>query len=147
MSIIWGIGIPIFGFIILFKNRSALDSEKTQKYFLMLYQGLKLDRYYWEFINTIRKVLLLCVTIFLSTASINLRALISTIIMITMLRLQKYLSPYKLEQNNILEFNEMTTGAFTIFATMVFAEETQEVAAINIGTFIISKHLSKFNLI
>ena len=38
--LIWGIGIPTTGFILLIRNRKQLDTLSTQKYLLMLYQGL-----------------------------------------------------------------------------------------------------------
>ena len=59
MILIWGIGIPVSALIIMVKLRKKLDSWDVQKYLLMLYQGLKLDRFYWELINTVRKCLLL----------------------------------------------------------------------------------------
>ena len=59
MLLIWGIGIPVSALITMIKLRKTLDTWDVQKYLLMLYQGLKLDRYYWELINTVRKCLLL----------------------------------------------------------------------------------------
>ena len=46
MVLIWGIGIPVSALVILIKLRKSLDTWEVQKYLLMLYQGLKLDRYY-----------------------------------------------------------------------------------------------------
>ena len=59
MILVWGIGIPVSALITMVKLRKKLDSWDVQKYLLMLYQGLKLDRFYWELINTVRKCLLL----------------------------------------------------------------------------------------
>jgi hypothetical protein len=39
--VIWGAGIPLTAFIILFKYRKELDKEGIKKYYLMIYQGLK----------------------------------------------------------------------------------------------------------
>ena len=56
---IWSIGIPVTALMIMLKYRNKLDTWDVKKYLVMLYQGLRLERYYWELINTIRKVLLL----------------------------------------------------------------------------------------
>ena len=45
--------------MVMLKYRNKLDTWDVKKYLVMLYQGLRLERYYWELINTIRKVLLL----------------------------------------------------------------------------------------
>ena len=70
MLLIWSIGIPLTAFMILFKNKNNLEETEVKKYYLMIYQGFKTNRYYWEFVNTIRKVGILSVNVFLSTQSI-----------------------------------------------------------------------------
>ena len=59
MVIIWGIGIPVSALITMVKVRKILDTWDVQKYLLMLYQGLEIDKFYWELVNTVRKSLLL----------------------------------------------------------------------------------------
>ena len=92
----------------------------------MLYQGLKIDRFYWEFINTTRKAVLLCLPAFMSTASLNYKVLSATTIMLIILRVQHDLEPYKDDTNNKLEFNEIITGAFTIYATLIFQNDDEK---------------------
>ena len=59
MVLIWGIGIPVSALITMVKVRKILNTWDVQKYLLMLYQGLKTDKFYWELVNTVRKSLLL----------------------------------------------------------------------------------------
>lgn len=125
------------GFIVMFKNRKILDTWEVQRYYLMMYQGLKLNRFYWELVNTIRKVLLLSISAFLSTYSVNYRALIAAMILLVIMRLQQFLLPYKSKMNNYLEFHEIITGSFTIFSTIIFEEKGA--ATINLIVFIASK--------
>ena len=61
--IIWAAGCPILVFIILFKNRKSLQEKYMQNYFLMLYQGLKDNVFYWELVNTLRKVILVSINV------------------------------------------------------------------------------------
>jgi len=58
--IIWVVGCPLLAFYILFRNRKYLEEEHVKSYMLVLYQGLKPEVFYWEFVNTIRKALILC---------------------------------------------------------------------------------------
>ena len=103
----------------------------------MLYQGLNKNRFYWELVNTLRKSLLLSISVFLSTVSLQYRALAATFLMIVFSRLQNKLSPYKLKENNRLESYEILTGSMTIFSSMVFEDEQNSVTAINMIIFIL----------
>ena len=56
--------------------------------------------------------------------------------MITSLRVQQYLKPYKLESNNMLEFNEIITGTFTIFAIIIFNNEDTNITTIDLIVYL-----------
>ena len=55
MLIFYVFGCPMIALAILFKNRNRLDQPEVLKYIILLYQGLKHERYYWELVNTLRK--------------------------------------------------------------------------------------------
>jgi hypothetical protein len=59
MLVFWGIAVPAVAFIVLFKSRHHLDEWAVQRYFLVVYQGLKPEVFYWEFVNITRKFMLL----------------------------------------------------------------------------------------
>ena len=144
--LVWGIGMPVWALVILIKWRQSLDQWNVQKYMLVLYQGLKLDRFYWELINTARKTVLLSVPAFLSTESLNYKVLSATVIMVVMLRIQQRLEPYKADENNYLEYNEILTGTLTVFWAMIFQDRDNNQASINLVVFLICKHQKFFNL-
>lgn len=56
---VWVIGMPLIALIVLIKNRKHLDDPRIKKYLLILYQGLRPNAFYWEFVNTARKVIML----------------------------------------------------------------------------------------
>ena len=58
MIVLWVFGCPIIALVILIKNRKGLYKINIQRYFIVLYQGLKDNRFYWEFVNTFRKVMI-----------------------------------------------------------------------------------------
>ena len=137
--VIWSAGMPIIALFIMLKYKKLLDTRDIQKYLLVLYQGLKLNRFYWELLNTARKTLLLWLPVFLSTYSLNYKVLSATLIMIIILRVQQRLEPYKSSNNNKLEFNEILTGAFTIFSTMIFQDKIINEPTIDFLIFLTGK--------
>ena len=60
----------------------------------------------------------------------------ATIILLTALKLQYFLKPYKLDSNNNLEFNEIITGTFTVFTSIIFENEDNSVAIIDFLVFL-----------
>ena len=64
MSIIWIIGLPLCGFLMLTKNRKNLWLGSVLSKYWILYIGLKAHMYFWEFINTFWKVSLLMINVF-----------------------------------------------------------------------------------
>jgi hypothetical protein len=76
MFALWVIGTPIVAFIALFKMRNKLDDWAIQRYLLVIYQGLKPEVFYWEFVNTARKFMLLSLNAVLFSYSPNYRILI-----------------------------------------------------------------------
>ena len=76
--ILWVIGMPLFTLSVLIANRKRLEEEKIKRYYLLLYQGLKPKVYYWEFINTMRKFLVLSLVVFLSQFSLFYQIMLST---------------------------------------------------------------------
>ena len=77
MLVIWVVGLPLLALGIITKYRKHLEDEKMKKYFLILYQGLKPQTYYWEFLNTFRKFLILVINVTLSSVEDNYRILIA----------------------------------------------------------------------
>ena len=132
--VIWSIGIPLAAFFVLFKNRHKLESYEIRRYYLMIYQGLEPKRFYWEFINTFRKVTILSINIFLSTVSVYYRLLFIIVVLLVIYRVQVYLKPYKVLMNNSLERLELVAGTLTLFGGILFIDD-ENVPLINIIVF------------
>jgi hypothetical protein len=134
MIIFWVIGAPLFVLIILIKNRKNLEDPSIQRYYLVLYQGLKPKVFYWEFVNTMRKVIMPLSSVLLSTASGFYRAMIAVLILIIIFRVQQKLQPYKLGENNQIEIFAIMAGMLTLFGALLFIEspdgDTKNVASL-----------------
>lgn len=129
--VIYVIACPLVALVILAKNRyylSEIESEgvdgwKVKKYMFLLYQGLKPDRYYWEFVNTLRKFCILAISSLMISVSLNIKLLVSVgkclnktlVLMMGLVRVQRALKPYKKDENNDIELLGTVAGTVTIF--------------------------------
>ena len=97
MIILYVIGCPALAFTILYKKKDELDNPEVLKYLLLLYQGLKHDKYYWELVNTFRKWLLLSFHAFIPDEFRIMKALFGVLTMGVISIVQARLSPFKIE--------------------------------------------------
>jgi hypothetical protein len=56
-------GIPIFAFILITRERNNLKDIQVREKFGFLYRGYRLKYYYWEIIIMFRKISLLIVSV------------------------------------------------------------------------------------
>ena len=81
MLLLWVVGLPLGALFLISRKRDELhDQEQLSKY-RILYQGLRDDVYYWEFINILRKTLLISVNAFFSGFDSMYKALVGTSIL------------------------------------------------------------------
>jgi hypothetical protein len=126
MIVFWVFGAPLLVLAILIKNRKHLHEPFMRRYFLVLYQGLKEKAFYWEFVNTIRKILMPAFNIVMSTVTSFYRAMVSVVILVILFRIQQHIHPYKMEENNQIEMLAVITGTVTLFGAVMFIDETEE---------------------
>jgi uncharacterized membrane protein len=129
--VIWVTVCPVVALILLFRNIKKVHDNKVKQYLLILYQGLKRDKFYWEFVNTLRKIFLL----FVLMLSDTLKILLSSSLLYLTIRLQIYLKPYKDEENNKIEILALTAGLTTLLSSIIFISE-DSVSFINFGILI-----------
>ncbi|CAI2365361.1 unnamed protein product [Moneuplotes crassus] len=119
--VIWGITCPIIAMVYLYLSHAKTGHEKIKSYFLILYQGLKPEVFYWEFVNTLRKIAILLTLLFHRTVSISL----SLMILIVTARVQLYLKPYRNREHSKIEFLAMMAGVCTITAALIYSQDKQ----------------------
>mmetsp|Transcript_11107 Transcript_11107/g.9835 ORF Transcript_11107/g.9835 Transcript_11107/m.9835 type:complete len:229 (+) Transcript_11107:246-932(+) len=90
-------------------------------YFLILNQGLRIDVFYWEFINTLRKILILLAFL----CEDWLKVLLASLVLVITVRIQVAIHPYKVEQNNNVEIMAVFAGLITILSSVLFIGEIQ----------------------
>lgn len=65
--VIWGLGIPFFGFFLVFVNRRNLSRFDVKSKYGFLYNGYKQHgAYFWEFIIMYRKIVIIFISVFMA---------------------------------------------------------------------------------
>lgn len=137
MLVVWVFGSQLLILGILIKNRRQLDSIKVKKYFQLLYQGYQIDTFYWEFVNTFKKFILVAINVFLSQYPLSYKGMSAIIVLVIIYRFQVWLKPYKLRVNNEVENSSNVAVGFTIFGGLLFIKSNSEVVVIEVTTFVL----------
>ena len=124
--ILWVIGIPLFAFILLLINRNSLRSGPVRKIFLVLYQGYKPNAFYWEFVNTLRKVLVLLFSTVLSAYPLTYSAFLSIAVLVVLIHIQIKIDPYEDPKHNHIEIKAVIAGTMTLFCGIMFDQKSSE---------------------
>lgn len=61
--IVWGLGIPLFAFLLITREKDKLTSLETKEKFGFLYNGYKKEFYYWEVVIMYRKILMVIISV------------------------------------------------------------------------------------
>ena len=71
--IIWGVGIPLFALILLWKNykKGILFELESKKKYGFLILGYKKGKYYWEMKIMFRKIAIVFISVFLISISVD----------------------------------------------------------------------------
>ena len=124
MLVVYVISLPIIALLILYIFRKKLNEQHVITYILLLYQGLSPKRYYWELVNTFRKVCLLGLHVFLPNDMALYKALVGVFILFAISILQARLQPYKIILINQLEYREMMASVVTLYSGVIYIQET-----------------------
>jgi hypothetical protein len=135
MLIIYVAGFPISIIVILFKYKNKLADPKVLTYFLLLYQGLKHERFYWEIVNTFRKTSLLTMHVFITDDFKIIKALLGSFVLFTCSIIQIRLKPYKIDVVTVLEHREMISSILTLYGGLIFVQEDQSLQFLHVVIF------------
>ena len=119
--VFWVISMPLAAFILIKKNIKEDENNRIKKYFLILYQGLKPNRFYWEFVNTLRKILILGV--FLLPGDLTI--VFAAFVLLLTARAQIQLNPYKYKENNEVEILAIAAGMVTTLSGLIYNSDDQ----------------------
>lgn len=113
--IIWGLGIPIFAWIILANNKNDLDDLKCREKYGFLYNGFKKKYYYWESVNMFRKIVIIFIAAFLDEFGVITQALVVFLVLVTFLYLNVKIQPFAFPVLNDMEVFSLFTSMLTVY--------------------------------
>jgi len=122
MFLVWVLGVPIFGIVFLYRNFENLENPIFFEKFRMIYQGLKRNFFYWEFVNIARKTFLVAINVFLSTFDDFFKTILSLLVVVLLLRVKENVKPYKNPLINFLETREYMASISTFYAALFFLQ-------------------------
>jgi hypothetical protein len=127
ITVIYVVGAPLLAFVLLYKNIRKGKESKINQYFLIFYQGYKHDRFYWEFVNTLRKMILL----FMLLVTNMYKIAISVAVLVLTARIQVAIVPYKDVEYNRLEIFAITSAMVTVISLLIYFQD-EEVTHLNL---------------
>lgn len=128
--LVYGIGIPTIGFLLLYKYRNRLFINNSKNRYdsasplSFLFIGYREDRYYWEFIIMARKLGVIFMSVFLQQSS-RYQMIFACWLVQIFLVLHIYFRPYDMITNygklcNSLESVSLLSLVFTLNSGLVF---------------------------
>ena len=135
--VVWVFGTQFLILLYLIKHRRRLNSTAVKKYFHIIYIGYRDERFYWEFVNTLKKFIIISLNVFLSQISKSYKGMAAIITLLVLIRLQMYLKPYKLKVNNEVENSSMIAVGFTLYGGLLFFKGQSQVTFIEAFVFIL----------
>ncbi|OMJ68192.1 hypothetical protein SteCoe_34433 [Stentor coeruleus] len=124
--IIWAVGVPTAVLVILIKRRNHLKSDANKVIFGFIFNGYKQSRFFWEFSIMYRKIIIICISVFMNEVAQSIQALTLIIVLIATLYLQYEFKPYNKHQLNHMETEAIFTATITIYCGMYYL--TQEIS-------------------
>ena len=114
------LGIPVAALVFLIRRRKQLGEAAFQSRWQKLYNGLKNEVFYWEFVNVGRKVTLVGINIFLQTEKEIFKAMVGLLFLCILYRIEFKILPYRSPLLNYLEQREYFTSLTTFFGSLFF---------------------------
>ncbi|SBT86291.1 cysteine repeat modular protein 2, putative [Plasmodium malariae] len=122
-TVVWGIGIPLMSYLVLYKNRKHLHSESILFKYGFLNNGFNFQFWYWESIVFLRKILVLLISsvpVFKTARIFGTTMWLFIIISSLFLTLQMILQPFDSRNYHILNKLETYSMVAWTITLMIF---------------------------
>jgi hypothetical protein len=118
--IVWGLGIPFFAFILMYRERHHLQKVETKEKFGFLYNGFQNELFFWEIVVMYRKIGMIFISVFIQPQGVITQAMLVFILMIGFLIANLKKKPYVSIALNDLETFSLITSAVSIYCGIFF---------------------------
>ncbi|CAG9320351.1 unnamed protein product [Blepharisma stoltei] len=118
--LVWCIAVPAVCLWYIHLRRDHLNTIELKLQFGFLYLGFRDENYYWEFSILYRKILIICCSVFLGSASIRIQALTVFFMLIICFFFHRKIHPYRTKQLNALETKSILVSGITIYCGLYY---------------------------
>ena len=118
--VVWGLGIPFFAFVLMFRERKNLMQIEVKEKFGFLYNGYQSDLFFWEIVIMYRKIAMIFIAVFIQPQGVITQAMIVFLIMVLFLIANLKKKPYVSMALNDLETLSLITSAVSIYCGIFF---------------------------
>ena len=118
--VVWGFGIPMFGYLMLRRVKDKLEKLETREKLGFLYRGYRKAFYFWEVIIMYRKIAVVFISVFLSNYGVISQALVVFFLLIAFLFFNMKKEPFQTVALNDLETLSLLTSMITIYCGLFF---------------------------
>ncbi|TNV88176.1 hypothetical protein FGO68_gene8013 [Halteria grandinella] len=123
---IWGLGIPTYGLILVYRNRKELAKFEIKEKYGFLYNGYRNPQaYFWEFIIMYRKIVIIFIQVFLAQSGKIVQALAILLFLILCLSATAVKQPFANLPLNSLESISLMSSAITVYCGLFYIADAQ----------------------
>eukprot|EP01012_Entosiphon_sulcatum_P021962 TRINITY_DN2683_c0_g1_i1.p1 TRINITY_DN2683_c0_g1~~TRINITY_DN2683_c0_g1_i1.p1 ORF type:complete len:3424 (-),score=286.53 TRINITY_DN2683_c0_g1_i1:13-10251(-) len=123
-TVIYGLGIPFFGFLVLWNNRDKLGHSRVMLRLGFITTGYRKQAFFWEMVILTRKMVLVIVIATLESASPRYTAFVAMWVVVLYLALNIYFQPFKFVMLWRLENLSLATIAITLNIGVLYFDDT-----------------------
>ena len=149
MFILWVVGIPLFAWAILYRNRALIQAPATgtsditraqkknfESQIAFLYRGYKPTRYYWFLNEMFRKAALVAISVFFPGA-LHTQLLLASLLIFVCILLQIFGQPFENRVPGAVEFLSLGTSFMIFFLANFLFVDTLSHSAKVVATVLI----------
>jgi hypothetical protein len=118
--VVWGLGIPFFALVLMYRDRNRLDQVETKEKFGFLYNGYTQALFFWEIVIMYRKIAMIFISVFIQPQGVISQALLVFLLMIAFLVANLKKKPYLSISLNDLETISLLTSTLSIYCGIFF---------------------------
>eukprot|EP00741_Cyanophora_paradoxa_P012158 tig00020603_g11746.t1 len=117
--LLYGFGIPVAAFVVMYRNRHRLDDAGFKRKFSFLYRGYKQRCWYWESMVIVRK-LLVAVVVSVLDGRPQVQGLVGLGILLATLVARLKLAPWDSQLLDAVDFCGILAATITIYGGLFF---------------------------
>eukprot|EP00347_Sterkiella_histriomuscorum_P011701 403371438 len=118
--IIWSMGIPAYGFALIYMKRKELFTIVVKEKYGFLYNGYKEHSFYWEIFIMYRKITIIFIQVFLAQVGKVVQALVIIVVIVLCLVGNTFKQPFDNYHLNNLETLSLLSSALTIYCGIFY---------------------------